>query len=150
MLFQRLIEVAFSEWGNEITKFSTESKSTIAIDGKAMKGSKTGEHKWTHIVSAWCSENNLVLGQTKVDDKSNEITAIPELLDMLHLEGCVVTLDAMGCQKNIVKKIYKQKKADYLINLKGNQETLHEEVIKYYEDLEKDDRLMEHSCNEEK
>lgn len=131
----------FSEWAKGLTKFTAEGKSTVAIDGKAMRGSKTGEHKWTHIVSAWCSENNLVLGQTKVDDKSNEIRAIPELLDILYLEGCVVTLDAMGCQKDIVKKIYKNKKADYLINLKGNQETLHDEVIKYYEDLEKDNEL---------
>jgi predicted transposase YbfD/YdcC len=133
----------FSEWVRGLTKFSKESKTTVAIDGKAMKGSKTGEHKWTHIVSAWCSENNLVLGQTKVDDKSNEITAIPELLDILYLKDCVVTMDAMGCQKNIVKKIYKEKKADYLINLKGNQETLHDEVIKYFEDLEKDGVLKE-------
>jgi predicted transposase YbfD/YdcC len=84
-----------------------------------MRGSKDGD-KITHIVSAWCSANNLVLGQVKTDEKSNEITAIPELLDLLYLEGCVVTLDAMGCQKKIAEKIRK-KKADYIISLKGNQ-----------------------------
>ncbi len=102
-----------------------------------MRGSRTEDHKWTHIVNAWCSENNLVLGQTKVDEKSNEITAIPDLLDMLYLKGCVVTIDAMGCQKEIVKKII-SKKADYVISLKGNQGILHDEVIKYYEYLEEE------------
>src|SRR5690606_13869656 len=78
-----------------------------------------------------------VLGQVKTDEKSNEITAIPELLDLLYLEGCIVTIDAMGCQTKIVKKI-KKKKADYVISLKGNQGTLHNEVKEYYEDLKEE------------
>lgn len=101
-----------------------------------MRGSKNGD-KITHIVNAWCSANNLVLGQVKTDEKSNEITAIPELLDLLYLEGCIVTIDAMGCQTKIVKKI-KKKKADYVISLKGNQGTLHNEVKEYYEDLKEE------------
>ncbi len=127
----------FVNWTKQLTVFSEDVKPTVAIDGKAMRGSRTGEHKWTHIVSAWCSENNLVLGQTKEKEKSNEIKAIPELLDMLYLKGCVITIDAMGCQREIVKKIRK-KGADYVISLKGNQGVLHEEVVQYYDYVEKE------------
>ena len=129
-------EKCFVSWARDITIFSKEGGDTIAIDGKTMKGSKDGD-KVTHIISAWCSANNLVLGQVKTDDKSNEITAIPELLNLLYIENCVVTIDAIGCQKKIVKKI-RQKKADYVISLKANQETLYEEVKGYFEDKIKD------------
>ena len=80
-----------------------------------------------YIVSAWAESNNLVLGQLKVTDKSNEITAVPELLRVLELNGCIVTLDAMGCQKKIAKEII-EADADYVLAPKGNQETVHEEV----------------------
>jgi len=80
-----------------------------------------------YVVSAWAESNNLVLGQLKVSDKSNEITAVPELLRVLELSGCIVTLDAMGCQKKIAKEI-KEADADYVLALKGNQETVQEEV----------------------
>lgn len=126
----------FIHWTKELTIFSEGGGDIVAIDGKTMRGSRDGD-KITHIVSAWCSVNNLVLGQVKTNDKSNEITAIPELLDLLYLEGCIITLDAMGCQTKIVRKIIK-KKADYVISLKGNQGTLHNEVKEYFEDLEKD------------
>jgi hypothetical protein len=76
-----------------------------------------------HMVSAWATENRLVLGQVKVDEKSNEITAIPELIKILELSGCIVTIDAMGCQKEIVKLIAEQD-ADYVITLKKNQSNL--------------------------
>ncbi len=85
------------------------------------------------MVSAYCHSHGLVIGQIKTDEKSNEITAIPELLDQLFIEGCIVTLDALGLQKKIVSKIVKDKKADYVINLKGNQETLQQEVKGYLE-----------------
>jgi len=87
------------------------------------------------MVSALCHSHGLIIGQTKTDEKSNEITAIPELLDQLLIEGCIVTIDAMGLQKKIVKKIVKENQADYVINLKGNQETLQQEVKEYFEDL---------------
>lgn len=132
-------EKCFMQWVGRMTVFSEDGGDTIAIDGKAMRGSRDGD-KATHIVSAWCSANNLVLGQVKTDKKSNEITAIPELLDLLYIEGCVVTIDAIGCQKKIVEKI-REKKADYLISLKGNQETLHQEVKEYFEDKIKDGEL---------
>ena len=84
-------------------------------------------------MSAWARENKMVLGQMKTKEKSNEITAIRELLKVLELEGCIVTIDAMGCQKEIVKTVIK-KGADYVHGLKGNQGTLHDEVELYFED----------------
>lgn len=97
----------------------------IAIDGKTARGSasKSKGIKPLHIVSAWATEQGLTLGQVAVDAKSNEITAIPELLDLLSLKGAVVTLDAMGMQKKIVEKI-RAKEADFVIGLKDNQPTL--------------------------
>lgn len=92
-----------------------------------------GEKKAIHIVNAWVDENNLILGQLKTDSKSNEITAIPELLELLFLKESVVTIDAMGTQKNIAEKII-QKKGDYVLALKGNQGLFHKEVIEYMQD----------------
>ena len=84
------------------------------------------------MVSAWSSENNLVLAQTKVDEKSNEITAIPELLEVLELSGCIVTIDAMGCQTAFAKTIV-DKEGDYVFALKGNQGTVHKDVISLFD-----------------
>ncbi len=84
------------------------------------------------MVSAWACENRLVLGQVKVDDKSNEITALPELLRALALADCIVTIDAMGCQRAIAEQII-DGEADYVLALKGNQGTLHEDVAHYFE-----------------
>ena len=101
----------------------------MSIDGKRLCGSyDTYKGKAAiHLVSAFASENGLVLGQVKTATKSNEITAIPELLDLISVEGCLITIDAMGCQKGIAKKII-EKEADYVLALKGNQEELFEEV----------------------
>ena len=83
------------------------------------------------MVNAWCSENGLVLGQEKTSEKSNEITAIPALLNTLELKGCIVTIDAMGCQTAIAENIIKRK-ADYILALKGNQGTLHGDVKDFF------------------
>jgi predicted transposase YbfD/YdcC len=93
----------------------------VAINGKTVRrsGSRRHDHGPLHLVSAWASDQGLVLSQREVDGKSNEITAIPELLDTLHLDGCIVTLDAMGCQKDIAARI-RAKGADYLLALKAN------------------------------
>jgi predicted transposase YbfD/YdcC len=99
----------------------------IAIDGKTSRRSKKGGVNLTHIVSAFAARQRLVLGQVKVAQKSNEIVAIPKLLDMLAIEGAIVTIDAMGCQRDIASKIT-GKKADYVLALKGNQGTLQEDV----------------------
>jgi predicted transposase YbfD/YdcC len=102
----------------------------INIDGKTVRASldRAAEQNPLHVVSAWAQESRLLLGQMAVDEKSNEITAIPKLLDLLDLEGAVVTVDAMGCQTEIVAKI-RDKKGDYLLAVKGNQEHLEEDVI---------------------
>ncbi len=84
------------------------------------------------MVSAWASENRMVLGQVKVEAKSNEITAIPELLTMLEVAGCIVTIDAMGCQREIAAKIV-DKEADYVLAVKANQGTLYEDVVRYFD-----------------
>ena len=120
----------FVEW---ISSAVSLSKGTlVSIDGKNLCGSKEPlkGKKALNIVSAWASEASVVLGQVKCEEKSNEITAIPELLKILDLEGCVVTIDAIGCQKEIVKQIA-AKEADYVISLKGNQGQLHQEVTDY-------------------
>ena len=84
------------------------------------------------MVSAWASENRLVLGQVKTEEKSNEITAIPQLLDMLEIEGCIVTIDAIGCQTQIAKKIV-EKQAFYVLAVKGNQGCLYEDMVGYFD-----------------
>jgi len=99
----------------------------VAIDGKTVRRSKGAAKDAIHMVSAFAARQRLVLGQVKVDDKANEIVAIPKLLDMLAIEGAVVTLDAMGCQRAIAQKIV-DKKADYILALKGNQGALRQDV----------------------
>ena len=99
----------------------------IAIDGKALRGSRSGESTHVHVVSAWACEAGVTLAQTFVGDKTNEITAIPELLAMLNLTGAVVTIDAMGTQRAIARDIV-DRGGDYVLALKGNQSGLHNEV----------------------
>ncbi|MCA1838435.1 MAG: ISAs1 family transposase [Actinobacteria bacterium] len=104
----------------------------VAIDGKTLRRSfdKSSAKRAIHMVSAWATENGVVLGQCKVDDKSNEITAIPELLELLALKGCIVTIDAMGCQRAIAQQIVEDQ-ADYVLALKENQPTLHQAVEQF-------------------
>ena len=106
----------------------------VPIDGKKLRRShdKSNGQAAIHMVSAWASENRMVLGQVKVEDKSNEITAIPQLLELLDLSGCIVTIDAMGCQKDIAAQIVAQE-ADYVLALKGNQSGLFEAVQDLFE-----------------
>ena len=105
----------------------------IAIDGKTLR--RTGDRARglgaLHLVSAWATANGLTLGQVAVDAKSNEITAIPQLIELLDLKGCVVTIDAAGCQKDIAATIV-AKEADYVLALKDNQPTLHAQVADYF------------------
>ena len=107
-------------------------KKILAIDGKTQRGNGNVNQKANHIVSA-VDEDGFCLGQKRVNEKSNEITAIPELLDALNIKGNIVTTDAMGTQIEIVKKI-RQKRADYVLALKGNQGSLHDDVKLYFED----------------
>jgi len=120
--FQR----CFVDWVAVLTGASRE---VIAIDGKTLRrsGGKKDAQAAVHMVSAFAAHQRLVLGQVKVADKSNEIVAIPKLLDLLAIEGAIVTIDAIGCQRDIAEKIL-AKKADYVLALKGNQGTLREDV----------------------
>ena len=120
----------FVAWVATLTGLGPE---IIAIDGKTLRRSyqEGGAKAPIHMVSAWSAKQNLVLGQVKVTDKSNEITAIPRLLDMLTIKGAVVTIDAMGCQREIAAKII-EKEADYVLALKGNQGTLRDDVEEFF------------------
>ena len=100
---------------------------SISLPARA-SGSKTNGKKALHTVSAWATEANLVLGQVATEEKSNEITAIPLLLKMLELRGAIVTMDAMGCQKEIATGV-RERGADYVLQVKGNQEHLEEDII---------------------
>lgn len=117
----------FISWIQAISQVTAGE--VVALDGKTLRRSHDSTLGKTaiHMVSAWASNNRLVLGQLKVDEKSNEITAIPELLRLLALKGCIVTIDAMGCQTEIAQTIIDQG-GDYVLALKGNQGTLHRDV----------------------
>lgn len=115
----------FLRWTQSLRR--VVSQEIVALDGKALRRAMGQGQDIKYIVSAWAVDNGLVLGQLKVADKSNEITAVPELLRVLELSGCIVTIDAMGCQKKIAKEII-ESDADYVLALKGNQETVHGEV----------------------
>lgn len=106
----------------------------VALDGKALRRALNKGEDLRYVVSAWAEGNGLVLGQLKVRDKSNEITAVPELLRVLELSGCIVTIDAMGCQKKIAREVI-EADADYVLALKGNQEKVHEEIKRFLDDL---------------
>jgi predicted transposase YbfD/YdcC len=126
-------EQRFQKWIQALAQSTGEK--IIAINGKTIRRSfDTANRKAAiHMVSAWACENKMVFGQIATDDKSNEITAIPKLLEMLVLDGSVVTIDAMGCQKKIAEKII-DSGGDYIFSLKGNHGTLHEEVKLFMDD----------------
>jgi predicted transposase YbfD/YdcC len=123
---------------------ATDSK-LVAIDGKTLRRShrKRGGLAALHLVTAWCTQNGLTLGQYATEDKSNEITAIPELLKLLNVKGCTVTIDAMGCQKEIAAEI-RAGKADYVLAVKENQPHLHEDLKQHFDAvLEEEEALPE-------
>ena len=111
----------------------------VAIDGKALRRALNKDQSVKFIVSAWAEDNSLVLGQLQVADKSNEIKAVPELLRVLELSGCIVTLDAMGCQKKIAREIM-EADANYVLALKGNHEMVHQEVKTFLEQTIRESR----------
>jgi len=125
-------EACFQRWTKAV---SNQQSDIIAIDGKTLRRSHDNANGKSaiHIVSAWACENKMVFGQLATDEKSNEITAIPKLLEMLVLDGSVVTIDAMGCQKKIAEKIIDDN-GDYIFSLKGNHGTLHKEVKLFLDD----------------
>jgi predicted transposase YbfD/YdcC len=131
------VEKSFVKWVKSVCKLTDGE--VVSIDGKTIRGSRDkGSKSIVHMVSAWSQLNHLSLGQIKVGDKSNEITAIPKLLEVLTIKGCIVTIDAMGCQTEIAEKII-EKEADYILAVKGNQGSLEEgikDTIKFAKAIE--------------
>lgn len=122
-------EKAFREAANRILASLGKEPSLINIDGKQMRGATEAGGITVHLLSAWCHDTGISLGQMRIDDKSNEIPSIPVLLDQLAIEGATITIDAMGTQKEIAKKII-DGGADYVLAVKGNQPSLQDAVIK--------------------
>ena len=132
-------EKCFVAWARDIAEDADGR--TVAIDGKALRGARSA----VHIVSAWMSGEGLSIGEVKVSDKSNEITAIPELLKLLSIEGSVVTIDAAGTQTAIARQIVKENHADYVLALKGNQPSMHKDAALLFSgvDIEKEQDAKE-------
>lgn len=133
-----MFEACFQKWVRSLCQIFEQE--VVAIDGKTARRSyshkKDNALGALHLVSAWACEQSLVLGQVRTQEKSNEITAIPELLDLLELKGAIVTIDAMGCQKKIAEKIV-HKKADYVLAVKENQGNLHAALVKTFEEAQR-------------
>lgn len=122
--------LCFTAWAESLAK---HVEGVIAIDGKTIRGSRSGDKKPLHVISAFAHAQGIVISQAKVDDKSNEISAIPGLLDKLKIKGAIITADAMATQTEIVDKIV-EKEADYILALKGNQGRLYDDVRIFFEE----------------
>ena len=135
----RKLHQLFSEWMKSVVK---EVYGVVAIDGKQARRTKDAKKKPLHVVSAFSAEYGLVIGQLACEEKSNEITAIPKLLEMLEIKGCIVTIDAMDTQTEIAKSV-RDKEADYILALKENQKTLYNDVKLYLDDVRQEKKLLE-------
>ena len=133
------LHTLFCEWMKSVAK---ELYGVVAIDGKQARRTKDAKKRPLHVVSAFSAEYGIVLGQLACEEKSNEITAIPKLLELLEIKGCIVTIDAMGTQTDIAKSIIDHK-ADYILSLKENQKTLYNDVKLYLDDIYQEKRLLE-------
>ena len=138
---QRL-HTEFMEWMRNVVEHVT---GVVAIDGKQARRTKDAKKPPLHVVSAFSAECSLVLGQLACEEKSNEITAIPKLLELLEIKGCIVTIDAMGTQREIAEKIT-EKGADYILSLKENQKTLYEDVRLFFEEYRKNPAGLDPTC----
>jgi predicted transposase YbfD/YdcC len=136
------LEEAFRAWVGSLAE-ATQGE-VVAIDGKTLRRSfrHAGDKAFVHMVSAWATANRVVLGQIKTEEKSNEITAIPRLLELLRIKGATVTIDAMGCQKEIAQKIVGAE-ADYMLAVKENQLTLHSDITALFNRAAKDPRVLD-------
>jgi len=129
ILDSKVLEQVCIEW---LQRIAGQVQGVVAIDGKSLCGSRNGKQSPLHIVSAWACQNSMLLGQVQTDKKSNEITAIPKLLKLLSIKGCIVTIDAMGCQKAITQEII-DSEADYVLTLKSNHPYLHRQVASWFQ-----------------
>ncbi len=136
MIAPEAMQQVYGKWQELMNSNEGEKlRKIICIDGKTMRSNKRQDRKPNHIVSAWCKEDGICLGQRATEEKSNELTAIPELLNKIAITGQVVTIDAMGTQREIARTI-RSKKADYVLALKGNQSSLAEDVRLFFNDPE--------------
>ena len=143
MLQPEILQQLYKKWQELLNRNEGEAlKKIICIDGKTMRGNRSKESKANHIVTAWSKEDGFSLGQKVVDEKSNEITAIPELLEKINIKGQVVTIDAMGTQTAIVETI-RRKRGEYVLALKGNQKVLCEEVSLFLNDEEEKKKIKQ-------
>ena len=135
-LFRLLDPAGFHAWFvGFMRQFAEACQGVVAIDGKTLRRSfdRASGRSALHLVSAWAADQRLVLGQVAVDDKSNEITAVPQLLALLSLKGRIITADALNCQRTIARQVVEQG-GDYVLALKGNQGTLHDDVCRFLDD----------------
>ncbi|RAV01486.1 ISAs1 family transposase [Paenibacillus sp. YN15] len=134
LISPKQVEICFIEWMKEIR--GQVERDVIAVDGKTMRstGNEAEGKKAIHVVSAYSTQYGLVLGEKQTQEKSNEITVVPELLKRLMIKGCIVTVDALNTQKEIARQIVKENKADYVLALKGNHRLVHNEVKEYFAD----------------
>jgi len=128
-------EESFLRWVKQMVELNP--REVVAIDGKTVRRSHDRGREAIHVVSAWARENRLTLGEVKVSDKSNEIRAVPQLLKLLELKNCIVTADAMNCQKEIASEV-REAQADYVLSLKENHPTLHKEVERVFQAVEEE------------
>lgn len=141
---------AFLDW---IATLTTDDESTgpkfVPIDGKTLRGSGGGKDRDNplHVVSAWATQQGITLGQVAVDSKSNEITAIPKLLEMLELKGAIISIDAMGCQKEIAKQIVSHQ-GDYVLAVKDNQPKLSDAVAAFFLERHEHEDFSQHKCRQ--
>ena len=138
MILPEEFERSFRSWVASVCR--PTSGEIISVDGKTIRGSADQQRHPIHLVSAWAHQQQLVLGQIATDEKSNEITAVPSLLDTLDIAGCVITADAISCQKEIARRI-PEKGADYVLGLKDNQPTLRRETQEYFNAAREDRHL---------
>lgn len=132
------LQQCFLNWIQSVSQITKGQ--VIAIDGKSLRSARErGQRRGAiHMISAWATKNQLILGQKKVNAKSKEITAIPELLNVLAVKGCLISIDAMGCQKKIAQAII-QEQGDYVLALKANQKNLYEDVVQLFESARQQD-----------
>lgn len=153
LLSPEVLQQVYGKWQELLNKNGGETlKKLICIDGKTMRSNKNKGKRPSHIVSAWSREDGFCLGQKAVEEKSSEITAIPQLLDRIQIKGQIVTIDAMGTQKEIAEKI-RRKRADYVLAVKGNQGTLYEDLKLYFGDQDIQGEIKagkSYSCTVEK
>ena len=142
-----ILQNLVNEWHELISRDETQTiQKLVHIDGKTVRGNKRKGTVASHIVSAYCSDDGYTIGQTLTDEKSNEITAIPELLEKISIKGHIVTIDAMGCQTDIAHMIKKDKKADYVLAVKENHKHLYEDITEYFALCDVKEQLKASGC----